>query len=439
MKIKFFYDKGSIIKLYLIFLFCFLNVNLVSASTLFQDKTQQEESEFKEYSGTVVDNQTGKPLLFAGLSILKTNISVVTNSDGEFAIKVPEGIIGAKISISFLGYIPKILPISFFKNKNTRIKLNPSITHLAEISITLPTDAKSTVLATLSKKGENNLNERITMTAFYRETIKKRRKNVSLAEAVVKIYKEPYTSYKRDKIKLFKARKSTDYSKLDTLALKLQGGPFNALYIDLMKYPEYMFTDNVIDFYQFNFAQSTTINNKQVFVIKFNQRNDVKEPLYYGELFIDAETLALTSAVYNLNIENRDLSSKLFVKKKPRGVSVYPTRAAYHVDYRVKNGRWYYGYSRVQLTFKINRKSKWFNSVYSLSSEMAVTDWELNKNNENLKSRDRIRPSIIISDEASGFTDPKFWGAFNVIEPEKSIESAISKIKRQLKKIKRID
>jgi hypothetical protein len=46
----------------------------------------------------------------------------------------------------------------------------------------------------------------------------------------------------------------------------------------------------------------------------------------------------------------------------------------------------------------------------------------------------RLRPNVIISDEASGFADPDFWGEFNVIEPEKSIETAIKKIQKQLEK-----
>ena len=145
---------------------------------------------------------------------------------------------------------------------------------------------------------------------------------------------------------------------------------------------------------------------------------------------------ALTSAIYNLNVENRILSSKLFVKKKPRDVFVYPTHAAYRVDYRQKDGKWYYGYSNVQLTFKVNRKRKMFNSIYSLTSEMAITDWKFNTDNESIRAKERMRPSVIISDEASGFSDPEFWGAYNVIEPEKSIEAAINKIKRQLKKLK---
>ena len=64
------------------------------------------------------------------------------------------------------------------------------------------------------------------MTAFYRETIKRKRRNVSLSEAVINIYKSSYKLYtKRDGIKILKIRKDTDYSRLDTVALKLSSMP----------------------------------------------------------------------------------------------------------------------------------------------------------------------------------------------------------------------
>ena len=110
------------------------------------------------------------------------------------------------------------------------------------------------------------------MTAFYRETIKKRRKNASLSEAVVKIHKQPYNNKRRDHIELIKARKSTDYSKLDTLALKLQGGPFSNLYTDIIKYPEYIFNDEDLPKYKFSYGNSTSINNRQIYVINFKQK-----------------------------------------------------------------------------------------------------------------------------------------------------------------------
>jgi len=419
---------------FFMFLLIVVSINSINATTFSQQQDQQETTEYLQFSGAVV-SQSGESLVFATLSVNNTNISTITNSDGEFNLKIPKELTDVKITVSFIGYFKKVIPISEFKKEDTLIVLKASTVELSEINLVLPKDARSLVLTTFRKKAENNLNEPALMTAFYRETIKKRKKNVSLAEAIVSVYKQPYTSNRRDYIKLLKARKSTDYSKLDTLALKLQGGPFNALYIDLMKYPEYMFSDDVIDLYTFSYGQSTTINEKPVFVVTFKQRDDVKTPLYYGKLFISAETFALTSAIYNLNVENKILSSKLFVKKKPSDVFVYPTQAAYRVDYREKNGKWYYGYSNVQLTFKINRKRKFFNTIYSLTSEMAITDWKVNIDNETVKPKDRMRPSIIISDEASGFSDPEFWGAYNVIEPEKSIEAAINKIIRQLKKL----
>jgi hypothetical protein len=66
--------------------------------------------------------------------------------------------------------------------------------------------------------------------------------------------------------------------------------------------------------------------------------------------------------------------------------------------------------------------------------EMAITDWEKNEENMSLKYKDRFKSNAILSDEASGFSDPEFWGEYNVIEPEKPIESAIKKIQKQLKK-----
>ena len=309
-----------------------------------------------------------------------------------------------------------------------------SVTELSEVNINAPKDAAALVRETLARKGDNYFDDPTLMTAFYRETIKKRRKNVSLSEAVVNIYKTPYSSLRKDAVELYRARKSTDYSKLDTVALKLQGGPFNTLYVDIMKYPEYIFAEGSIQDYQFTFSRSTRINDQLIYVIKFNQWESIKEPLYQGELFIDVENKTLTSAIYTLNITDKHRAARLFVRKKPAKVDVWPTEVAYRVDYREKGGKWYYGYSNVLLEFKVDWEDKLFNSVYSMTAEMAVTDWEKNLDGQLPKVRERLKKSIILSDEALGFSDPDFWGEYNIIEPEKSIESAIKKIQRQLRR-----
>ncbi len=408
----------------------------VRATAMFQGLQQEDQQSFTQYKGEVVDGENSKPLVFATLTLDDTNISTVTNTEGEFLLKIPKSTTEGNVIVSFLGYKTRSIPLEQLRDNNNRIALHVSVTELSEVNISVPKDAVTLVKETLRKKGENYFDDPTLMTAFYRETIKKRRTNVSLSEAVVNIYKTPYTSAKRDAVQLYKARKSTDYNKLDTLALKLQGGPFNALFVDIMKYPEYIFTNETISDYKFRFERSTRINDKLIYVVSFEQRSEIPEPLYFGQLYIDAEKKILTSAIYSLNITDKEIASRMFVRKKPKNANVYPTEVAYRVDYREKNGRWYYGYSNVLLEFKINWDKRLFNSVYSMTCEMAVTDWEKNLAGKFPKYKNRIKSDIILTDEAIGFSDPDFWGEYNIIEPEKSIESAIRKIQRQLKKAK---
>ncbi len=402
-------------------------------SMAFQD-VQDGDNAFNQYKGEIRDASSKKPLVFATLSVEGTNISTITNTEGNFLLKIPKEMTDGTVVVSFLGYKSKNIPLADLKPNKNKITLVVSVTELSEVNINAPKDAAALVRETLARKGDNYFDDPTLMTAFYRETIKKRRKNVSLSEAVVNIYKTPYSSLRKDAVELYRARKSTDYSKLDTVALKLQGGPFNTLYVDIMKYPEYIFAEGSIQDYQFTFSRSTRINDQLIYVIKFNQWESIKEPLYQGELFIDVENKTLTSAIYTLNITDKYKAARLFVRKKPAKVDVWPTEVAYRVDYREKGGKWYYGYSNVLLEFKVDWEDKLFNSVYSMTAEMAVTDWEKNLDGQLPKVRERLKKSIILSDEALGFSDPDFWGEYNIIEPEKSIESAIKKIQRQLRR-----
>jgi hypothetical protein len=410
----------------------FLGFHLnTQASNFFQEKIHDQQKNY-EFKGHVYDSKSKEPLAYVDINVSGTNISTITNNEGEFLLKVPSEYLNSTIKVSLLGYAKGEISIASLKEDENKIYLDISITELSYVNVYGIKNAEALVRATLDRKSDFYDNENTKMTAFYRETIKKRNKNASLSEAVLNIYKQPYTNLKNDEITLLKSRKSTDYSKLDTLALKLQGGPFSTLHTDLIKYPEYVFNQNNLSNYVFTFDESTQLNNRLVYVVNFKQKLNDNEPLYYGKLYIDSQTLALTSAIYNLNVENKELASDMFVRKKPNKVKVYPTLASYRVDYRTQNEKWHYGYGKIQLTFKVNWKNKLFNSVYTLNSEMAITDWKIN--DETNYSGEKLSPRIILTEKASGFSDPKFWGEYNIIEPEKSIENAIKKINKQLEK-----
>ncbi len=399
----------------------------------FSQISAQQSELFVTYKATVVDKQTCTPLAFAGVTVDGTNYTTVTNTDGEFAIKIPTDIKDAKLSIQYMGFKSKSVSISEFKNDKSKIELEPVAVELPEISV-ISKDAESLVVGVFEKKGENYPLQEEQLTAFYRETIRKNRTYASLSEAVVDVNKQSYNSYRADVVKIFKARKKTDYGKVDTLVFKLMGGPFNSLYLDLLKYPEMIFTDKMLENYDFEFERSTRIDKRLIYVINFKQKQHIEEPLYYGKLYIDAQNLALKSAVFKLNLQNREAAARMFVIKKPYNADAYPVETSYRVDFIEKNNKWYYGYSRIEMALRVNWKKKLFNSTFYSIIEMAVTDRKKSEQKNTFVNKDKIRPNIVIADEVSGFADPEFWGEFNFIEPEKPIEAAIRKIQKQLEK-----
>ena len=63
---------------------------------------------------------------------------------------------------------------------------------------------------------------------------------------------------------------------------------------------------------------------------------------------------------------------------------------------------------------------------------MAVTD---HKNGEfKVESDERVRMRDILSNRVAAFTDEDFWEGYNVIEPDQSIDQAIRRIIRQLRR-----
>ena len=410
------------------FLILLLYAGIAPANAmLIQEDTSQA---YTEYKGSVVDNRgDGIPSVY--LEVEGSNISTITNSEGSFSLKLPDDLEGVSVKISSMGYQTALLPLEYFKNQETKITLEETAMVLSEVALFTAEDPQELVRKMLDKRGENYFNELTEMTAFYRESIKKRRRNVSLSEAVVKIHKQPYTSIGRDNVSIVKARKSADYERLDTLVLKLRGGPFNTLNIDVMKNPDFLLDSETLDSYKFSFQDPQRINDRYLYVVDFEEY-DQSKPWYYGSLFIDAESLTLVKADFDLNVDDRNVASRWFVKKKPGGTKVYPVSVHYTVDYRERDGKWYYGYGKAELDFVINWRRKLFNTRYTVNSEMAITHWEKAGQDLPRRSPDYISQRIVMSDDISGFADSAFWGANNIIEPDKSIENAIEKIQERL-------
>lgn len=408
----------------MILLTAFLSISAFSANK--SDGTTR-------FEGVITDSKSKEALAFTNVIVAGTNIATVCNSDGEFSLKVPNEHLDKNVMFSHIGYQTATVPLRELKtNEINKITLNMTSVSLVEVNV-FPSDPERIVREMIRQRDANYSDFSNTKTAFYRETIKKGRNYVSLTEAVLDIFKFPYSAMRDDRVKLILGRKSADYDKLDTLVFKLQGGPVSAVMLDIMKEPYALFDDETIRDYSFELSNITKVDDRLLYIIDFKQRESVDKPLFFGKLYVDMESLALTRAEFNMDVSNREEATALFIRRKPSGARVYPTEASYIVDYRITDGKWHYGYARASVAFRVNWKKKLLNTNYYTTMEMAVTDWKIAED-QAFKASERLKPTIIMEDAVEGFNDPDFWGDYNVIEPEQPIENAIKRIQRNLDK-----
>ena len=415
--------------------FSFSNIMTAEGNIRKKEKTKVQQVidtlQYNVYKGKIQDDKTNEALLFATITVKGVNIATVSNSDGEFLLKIAKNLPVSKIEISYIGYKNLEFPISSLKARKNIFKLESVSVPLDQINI-YPLDPIFLVKSILSKIPQNYPTEPNMMKGFYRETIKKNRTYVAISEAIVNIHKTGYLKMRNDQVQIYKGRKSQDVKKMDTLLFKLQGGPNTSLLLDVVKNPYNLLSENFISNYNFSIRSITKINNKLHYVIEFKQKKDIDVPLYYGLLYVETTNLALASAKFSLNLSNEDEASRMFIKRKPAGVKVTPTSADYLVNYHEKDGKWYFNYARGEINFKCNWKRKLFNTNYSAMTEIAITDRD-EQNIVRFKGSDKFRVNDIMAEEVNNFADANFWGEYNTIEPDQSIESAIRKLKRRNK------
>ena len=386
---------------------------------------------FIEYKGKIVDAKTDHPLSFATIAVEGENTATISNSEGNFILKVSKNSKARNIVVSYLGYKNLVFPLKDFSPKKNILRLEPAVIMLNEIVVT-PGPAYEIILKVIDNINRNYPGQHNQMTGFYRESIKKRNNYVSLAEAIVNIYKAPYKGIQNDQVRILKGRKGANVKKMDTLLFKLQGGPTTSLLLDIIKNPEIILNRDMLDEYDFKLNGEAMLDGKLNYIISFSPRY-AKAILYMGNLYVDVNTYALSAADFHLSLADPVEASKLFIRKKPAGARVVPVFTHYIVKYREQDGKWYFNYAKGEVKFKVKWKKKMFSTNYTTLLEIAITD-RRTENVERFKISKRFKSSQIFTETVAAFADKNYWGKYNYIEPEQSIEVAIKKFKRLLRK-----
>jgi hypothetical protein len=393
----------------------------------------QTNATYYTVNGVIKDSKTKQKVVFASISVPGTNIGTVSNSDGEFSLKVLKTLNASEFEISHLGYINKKFKIVESSTENQIFLLDPYSVELQEL-VVKPADPRSIVVRAMSNVQDNYSGIPNLLTGFYRETIKQRRDYIAISEAIIDIYKAPYDqTFDSDRVKIFKGRKSSNVKKADTLTVKLVGGPNISLLLDIVKNPDVLLSKDNIDYYKYEFLDLVNIDGKMNYVISFKPVVTLDYPLYYGKLFISVDKLAITMAEFSLDLGDELKAAQNFVKKKPMGLRFIPTNTSYLVTYKEQDGKYYLNYVRNEVKFSCDWKRRIFKNTYTVMSEMAITERK-SENVEKFTTKESFKQYTILSDKVQDYFDENYWGEYNTIVPDESIQSAIVKFNKRLKK-----
>jgi len=275
----------------------------------------------------------------------------------------------------------------------------------------------------------NYLDEPAAMTTYYRESVRRDKHYMSLTEAILDIAKSPYTNTtKKDQVRIHKGRKISDISSSDTVLIKLHSGVYASLDLDIIKERPNFLQENFHEFYKMEYTDLASMGNRLVYVISFKPREALDGLFFQGMLYLDQETLANLEADFEYPHELIQNEPEMFLVNRSPRVNIRPLKAEYHVEYRQTGGSFHISQVRANLEMKVKKRRKWMGSKYIIGIEMAVTGIEPGVN-RTFSRNERLKHNVILSDEPFEF-DPLFWGIYNTIEPEMSLQESILRMKR---------
>ena len=374
-------------------------------------------------SGTVVDQKTGDPLRQVSISVGR--ISVVTNEDGGFALKLNE--MPSAVNVSHLGYKTQRLTLKDGETEGLNIRLVPTTIQLREI-IVRNEDPRELVNIAIDKIPENYSKVPELLKGFYRETAMKRKHYIYVAEGVEDMYKTPYNrGTTRDRVAIIKGRRLLSQKTGDTLGIKVAGGPVQAVIMDLVKNREFLLNNEDLDNYNFTMGTPEYINDRQQYVVLMEPSFVTTYALYHGKLYIDAERLAFTRIELDLDMRDKDKATQTMLVKKPIGVRFKPRELSTVVDYRYEDGVTRISYLRNIFRFNCDWKRKLFSTSFTATCEMAVTDSQ-SDDVKPIANRSSFDSHEAYYDKVEYFLDPEYWRNYNIIEPSESLDKAIKRL-----------
>jgi len=386
-----------------------------------KDSLQQS---FFFLKGKLIDERRENPIPYASVSLLRKPIGTISNTDGNFLLKLSPDNIKNTVVISCMGYAQIRMPAFELLDKDL-ITLKSISIRLKEVQVTsIPT--KNLLENIRNNIADNYPSENRLMTAFYRETLQQDKSYINVSEAVTELLKAPYTHTTRnDLVRLVKARKSPNVKPLRWIDFKLQGGPFTIVQLDVVKTMENFISEAGQDKYRYHITKTILYKQHPVYVVTFSPVFDDVFPGYTGKMYVHRGTFAILHISFRFTKKSLKKATSIMIKKKPRKTKVRPLYAEYCINYRQYRGKWYLSTVHSSVKFRVKSKRDKLNSVFHSISDLLITDIHPTKLKKFPRNERFTVKDIFV--EQLGTFDEKFWENYNIIQPDEDLKKVFKK------------
>jgi len=382
---------------------------------------------FFEIRGRVFDKGNQQPLPFSSIYLIGKSIGTISNDDGGFLLKLSSADISETLTISCVGYKNFTSPVSSLINTNNNYYLKTDVISIQEVIIR----KLSPVLLLQSATDRIMINypqKPAILTSFYRETVKRGNRYMMVSEAMLENYKTSYTTLSADQVKILKSRKSEDINNNDTVMLKLKAGLSTMLLLDVVKnMPDFLTGESQVD-YSYKMADIVVEDGKDHYAIEFSPKGNSSSAIYSGRIILDIQDLAFRWVEFYISPEQLDQATDLFIIRKPANLIVNVLKANYKIAFRQSGSKYYLHLIQCETQFRVRKRRKLSGSVYSTKLEMAVTDIDTT-DVERFPLKETARLHEFFTDQVGDY-DESFWGEYNFITPDESLENAMVKLNK---------
>lgn len=380
--------------------------------------------------GRVLENRKDKPIAYCNISVLGTTLGTMSNSEGQFILKIPTEMKPDSIRFSCMGFKAEVVSVETLLNTQpSEIVLQKSSIELKEIDVVhlMPDDILNRFNRNRTKNYESNY---VLFTTFYRELVKEDERYTELSEAVIEVLKAPYDNEAaNDHVKFVRGRKSREPNHFSEVRFKLKGGPYYITRLDVVKTNETFINPEFRNLYKYSYKGTQLVDDRKTFVLAFEPISNVRDFLYEGQIFIDSETFALVRAEFGLTKYGLREARNVIIEKQPKTLRAALSEVRYVVQYEQDATFWYLKSAQTSMKIRLTDREKKQRTRFHSIAEMVTTDLERGKL-QNFARRDIFKANEFITERIETF-EPDFWGHFNTIQPETEIQKSLENFEIQ--------